>query len=294
MTSKLPKILIISDAGTGKDTVGEMMSEYGFKYLASSSFATDRIMMPYFSSIGKPYETSEECFNDRKNNRAIWYQQIEDYNAPTWNRISREMFDDGFNVYVGMRSEKEFAASKDLYDYVIWIDASKRIPPEDRSSNTMSPNMADYIIDNNGTLEELKHHVGVITNLLILNKRLKEMHETCYTNAGEQDVRLVDVLIGQMLVGENTEFNLDCRILRNGKAPCPRFTSSTDAIFTWLIPEDCSLDIKRLSDGSGQATVKSSHITACLNGRTPALAAVHVIISYYLSKYNVNYRGYRS
>lgn len=291
MSNELPKILIIGNATHGKDTVGELMEGYGFKYMASSSFATDRIMMPYFESIGKPYSSSEEAYADRVNHRSVWYDQIEAYNSPTWNRVTCEMFEDGVNVYVGMRSEKEFCASRELYEHVIWVDASKRLPPEDISSNTMSPDMADYIIDNNGTLEELKHNVGVLTNLLILNKRLGELHDTYYTVAGEKEARVLDVLIGQMLIGENSEFNLDYRTLRNGKMPCPRFTSSTDTILTWLIPENSSLEIKCLPDGSGEATVdnKVKHIKGCFTGKTPALAAVQSIISYYLASYHVNF-----
>jgi len=280
----LPKILVIGDAGWGKDTVGELMEGYGFKFLASSTFATDRIMMPYFESLGKPYPTSEECFDDRVNNRALWYDQIEAYNAPTWNRVTREMFEAGYNVYVGMRSEKEFPASKDLYDHIIWVDASKRLPSEDVSSNTMTPDMADYILDNNGTLEELKYHVGALTNLLILHKQLQ----------GTPD-RNTDVLIGRMFVGENSDFNLDHRTLRNRKMPCPEFTRSTDAIFKWLIPDNCSLSMRQLVSGGGIASI-TNHIettntkSVC---KTPALAGLNVIVSYYLSEYHSNFKGVR-
>lgn len=146
-----PKILVIGGATWGKDSVGKILEDlYGLRFLASSSFATDRIMVPYFESIGKAYPSAEACFDDRVNNRATWYQQIEAYNEPTWNRVTREMFADGYSVYVGMRSPREFEASRHLFDYVFWVDASKRIPPEDVSSNGMTPDMADYIIDNNG------------------------------------------------------------------------------------------------------------------------------------------------
>lgn len=154
------KILIISDgAQTGKDSVADILTKFGFKCLASSSFATSRVMMPYFESIGKAYETEEACFADRMNHRALWYEKIEAYNEPTWNRISREMFEDGYSVYIGMRSPKEFEASRDLYDHILFVDASERVAAEDRSSNGMTKDMATYILNNNGPEENLEGEV---------------------------------------------------------------------------------------------------------------------------------------
>jgi len=156
---KNPKLLIIGVATCGKDTVGELLETYGFKCCSSSAYATTKIMMPYFESIGKPYTSAEDCHNDRMNHRSVWYQQIEAYNSPTWNRVTRELFDDGFSVYLGMRSETELEASKDLYDLIVWIDASKRVGIEDTSSCTVTRAHADYILDNNGSLIDLQFNV---------------------------------------------------------------------------------------------------------------------------------------
>lgn len=168
----LPRVLIIGYATHGKDTVGELLEKYGFKCMASSSYATMRIMMPYFESIGKPYPSAKVCFADRVNHRALWLQQIEAYNAPTWDRLSREMSAEGYDVYLGMRSKKEFEASKYLYDFVVWVDASDRLPPEDISSCTLVKNDADIILDNNGTLEDLKHRVDTLVEMF--NSRMHE------------------------------------------------------------------------------------------------------------------------
>lgn len=153
-----PKLLIIGPARHGKDSVGAMLNGYGFKCLASSEFASARIMLPYFLKQGKTYSSATECFEDRVNgdNRAIWFQQIEAYNAPTWDRVAREMLADGFDTYLGMRSRKEFEASKHLFDKVIWVDASKRLPPEASSSNELTADDADIVLDNNSTLLHLR------------------------------------------------------------------------------------------------------------------------------------------
>lgn len=160
----IPKILLVGYATCGKDTVAEKLTSFGFKCLGSSTFATSKIMMPYFESIGEPYNSPEECYNDRINHRATWYKQIELYNKESWTRITQEMFDEGYNVYVGMRSISELNASRNLYDHIVWIDASDRIENEDISSCTIGPHNATYIIDNNGTMDELNKEVSDFIN----------------------------------------------------------------------------------------------------------------------------------
>ena len=155
----LPKILVMGWKRSGKDTLGEILNAHGHRCMSSSAYATDRIMMPYFRSIGTPYISAQACFDDRENHRPIWYQKIEEYNEPTWNRVTREIFAEGYNVYLGMRSPKEMMKSRHLYTLRAWVDASKRLPPEDISSCGVTANDAEYIIDNNGTLAEF--HVEV-------------------------------------------------------------------------------------------------------------------------------------
>ena len=61
------------------------------------------------------------------------------------------------DVYCGNRSREEVQAAREagLFDYAIWVDASQRLPLEDASSISVTEADADFIIDNNGTEEEL-------------------------------------------------------------------------------------------------------------------------------------------
>ena len=63
---------------------------------------------------------------------------------------------------------REFHAIRNagLCDFVIWVDRSDHLPAEDKSSNTLEPWMADYIIDNNDTLEQLYINVDQLYNYL--------------------------------------------------------------------------------------------------------------------------------
>ncbi|MNL63682.1 hypothetical protein D3C87_1878370 [compost metagenome] len=54
-----------------------------------------------------------------------------------------------------------------MFDYAIWVDASDRLPPEDASSCTVEPWMADFVLDNNGTLEDLKLNLQQLMGSLL-------------------------------------------------------------------------------------------------------------------------------
>ena len=114
-------------------------------------------MLPYFESIGIKYKDFEECYQDRVNHRQEWFEQIKAYNTPDKARLAREIYSDS-DIYVGIRAIEEFEAVKaeGLFNYSIWVDRSKHIAPESAASNTITKEMADYVIDNNGTLEDLK------------------------------------------------------------------------------------------------------------------------------------------
>lgn len=64
-------------------------------------------------------------------------------------------------MYCGLRSKEELDAirGQGLVDFVVWVDASHRLPAEPISSMKLSYQDADFIIDNNGTLADLARAV---------------------------------------------------------------------------------------------------------------------------------------
>ncbi len=163
----MPKIILIGHARHGKDTVAELMGrKYGFRWIASSAFSTERIMMPFFNDMGPEwsYETPEECHADRVNHRAMWYEQIKAWNYPDLTRMTRTIFSEGYDMSVGMRNNRELWACKNagVGNFVLWVDASERHPAEDKSSCTVEPWMADFIIDNNGSLDDMERSLDVV------------------------------------------------------------------------------------------------------------------------------------
>ena len=151
------KLMILGYARHGKDTVADILVKtFGMRKKDSSQFAGKQVMMPYFASKGINYASWDECYADRVNHRQEWFEQIKAYNTPDEARLAREIYAVS-DIYVGIRRAEEFDAIKKegLFDYSIWVDRSDFEKPESATSNTMSIDMADYVLDNNGTLKQL-------------------------------------------------------------------------------------------------------------------------------------------
>ena len=53
-----------------------------------------------------------------------------------------------------------------LFDLIIWVDASERLPKEPSTSFNIDKSCADIIVENNGTLEEFVQKTKNIGNIL--------------------------------------------------------------------------------------------------------------------------------
>lgn len=169
-----PKLLIIGYARHGKDTVGEILRDkYGFKFISSSEFVGREVMWNNWG-IAK-YTNFDEMFADRVNNRVLWMEMISAYNTPDKTKTASTMISRGYDMYVGMRKLDELRACQEqgVVDYVVWVDASKRMPPETGSMDiTLENSKADFIIDNNGPVEELPERVEqFMADLIMLRKK---------------------------------------------------------------------------------------------------------------------------
>ncbi len=188
------KILIIGHAQHGKDTVGEILRDkYSMTFTSSSMFCAEHVIWPLTMKgklrdrfvSGLPhsmrglvgielqlmhlgYKNLLACFEDRADHRALWYEAIRDFNRPDASALGRAIFAEN-DIYVGLRSKAELNALKNsgAVDHIIWVDRSDHLPPEDASSCTVEPWMADYVLDNNGTLENLEFNVQQLMERLL-------------------------------------------------------------------------------------------------------------------------------
>ena len=161
------KLLVIGHGRHGKDTVCEILRDiYEYSFESSSKFCSKLFI---YNDLKDKYGYADEdqCYADRHNHRAEWYDAICDYNVPDAATLGREMFA-AYDIYCGLRNKREFFAMQNtgVFDYAIWVDRSNYLMPESKDSMSLEQWMADYTIDNNGTLEELEFNVDqLITHL---------------------------------------------------------------------------------------------------------------------------------
>ena len=159
------KLMVCGYGRHGKDTFCERLQESGFKFCSSSWAACEAVIWPAWGI--KFYANPLDCFNDRHNHRAVWFELIKAFNKNDKTRLARHIYKD-HQVYCGIRSNEEFNAVKasKLFDVSIWIDASKRLPPESKDSCTVTPDMCDIVITNNGTIDEFLIKIDEFTEAM--------------------------------------------------------------------------------------------------------------------------------
>lgn len=150
------RVLIIGHGRHGKDTAAAMFAEItGYSFVSSSEFAAQKAVFPLVADI---YPDWRAAYEDRANHRALWYHAIRAYNLRPGPMLAEQILEN-HDIYVGMRSRAEFERSRELFDLVVWVDRSEVLPPEDNGSNELTPEDADWLLDNNKSLEHLEAQI---------------------------------------------------------------------------------------------------------------------------------------
>ena len=150
------KLLIIGHARHGKDTLAEKIRDHaGFKFTSSSVFVGQECIWPTWGA--GCYDHFDDMFADRVNHRKTWADLISAYNTPDKTKTARTMFERGYDMYVGMRRRDELEACRKvgLFDHIIWVDASGRLPLEGGDSMELTAADADTCLDNSGPIENM-------------------------------------------------------------------------------------------------------------------------------------------
>ena len=160
VVNKTMKLLVLGYGRHGKDTVCEILKDkFNLDFQSSSEFCAKLFI--YNELKDKyGYNNYQECYTDRHNHRAEWFDMIHDYCKHDLARLGRNIFEE-HDIYCGLRNKDEMSAMKaqGIYDYSVWVDRSQHLAPEDGSSMNITSDMADFVIDNNGTVAELNHNV---------------------------------------------------------------------------------------------------------------------------------------
>ena len=156
----MKKLLIIGHGRHGKDTVAEiLLNYYGYQFKSSSELAAEIFIYDELKEK-YGYQDFQECYVDRMNHRAEWYNLIKEYNKDDRAKLAKEILKMA-DCYVGMREREEILECKrqDLFDLIIWVDASQRCPLEPADSFNIDTSLADIIIDNNGSFLDFEKKV---------------------------------------------------------------------------------------------------------------------------------------
>lgn len=186
--SGLPRLLILGSARHGKDTFAEILNEqFGYTFQSSSQSAADIFIYEELKDK-YGYTNSVECFEDRVNHRTEWYNMICDYNKDDRARLAKEILKTS-DCYVGMRDKEEIEAcmEQELFHIIIWVDASKRKPLEDSGSFNIDMSIADFIVENNGTLENFETKVKRIGKIFATSNPSNIIHCTVATGVSEKN-----------------------------------------------------------------------------------------------------------
>lgn len=162
------KLLILGHAGHGKDTACLLLQEmFGLRFQSSSMFCLRHIVFPALKDK-YGYASEEECYADRVNHRAEWYELIAAFNEGDETRLARGILEES-DIYCGLRAKRELHACRNsrIFDAIIWIDASDRLPSEDKSSCTVEPWMSDFVVDNNGNVEDLRRNLHAVLDSIL-------------------------------------------------------------------------------------------------------------------------------
>lgn len=158
--NKFPRLLVIGSMRHGKDTFAEIMrDEFGLTFISSSQAAADIFIYDELKDK-YGYNTPEECFEDRVNHRAEWKTLICEYNKDDRAKLAKGILAK-CDCYVGMRDWEEIdeCMRQGLFDLIIWVDASERLPLEPADSFNITKNDAHIIVENNTDLESFREKV---------------------------------------------------------------------------------------------------------------------------------------
>lgn len=165
------RMMVVGHGRHGKDTVAEILrDDFGAKFVSSSWFMAERVIYPWFCArFPGMYASVQECYDDRMNQRSVWFDRIAESNALDLTTLGRAIFEH-HDIYVGNRNAREFHALRNagIFDVSIWVDACERLDyREPRSSLTIEPWMCDYILDNNGDLDLLRKNTHSLMGTLV-------------------------------------------------------------------------------------------------------------------------------
>ena len=167
------KILIIGHMRHGKDTVAEFIEDFtGMSFKSSSEMASEIFI---YDELKNKYGYSSflECFEDRMNHRAEWYDLIKGYNKNDKAKLAKDILKHN-SMYVGMRCQEELNKCIDdkIFDIIVGVfDPDKSLESKDSFDIDLFSS-SDFIIPT-GDLTITKRKVKIFCDYILNNQTEK-------------------------------------------------------------------------------------------------------------------------
>jgi hypothetical protein len=169
-----PRLVVIGHKSHGKGTFAAIAREEFGLTVQGTSLHTSLLMFNIMRDT-HGYATVDECYQDRDNHRELWFDEIRRYCGNNPARVIETILSDNL-ICEGPRHRVEFEAAKQkhgLWDLVIFIDASKRLPLEPSSSMQLTREDADIVIENNEDTWAFQQRCRALLRLLYPNHLIK-------------------------------------------------------------------------------------------------------------------------
>ena len=162
-----PKILIIGYSEAGKTTASKLLAKQNnTECMGTAQVIMREIWVDCFQFSAKtPSELGEQASFIKKLKLAERFGDLfRIYMRDVGNRLrsddpaalAKACLELDFPIVEGVRTCEEFNACKHLFDEILWIDRELATPNE---TDELVPSDADKIIDNNGTIDELRENL---------------------------------------------------------------------------------------------------------------------------------------
>ena len=173
----MTKLLVIGWGRHGKDTVCEMLNKHGgLTFVSSSEYCAEHVVYPTMSG----YDTWQECYADRHNHRAQWFETIKSFNEDDPAKLSKMILSE-YDIYCGLRNIRELEAARSLFDLIIWVERPD-LDKEDSDSMTIKKDDADIVLYNDGSLKDLEIKVR---KLITFIPSLRKLQNRCFMSSME-------------------------------------------------------------------------------------------------------------
>lgn len=162
----MKRVLFVGHGRHGKDTACEELSKAtGWKNAGTTSLYLTPYVIKEYERLGMGH-LRNDAYLHRHQNRELWRRVGDEIRQNDPALLVKEALKVG-PITGGCRGLPEIEAVRreSVVDLIVWVDASKRLPPD--PTVEFGPEVADLILANNGTEAEFRYKIQRLGGALL-------------------------------------------------------------------------------------------------------------------------------